>query len=514
MRSILFKILTLVLITNVSLWIFFLASDDFVQNHINSKKDHLFVSSLLYGQMAAPILNDTTLTEFEKTVKIGSVFSNRDVVNSKSLNIYRFDAGKSIEGWFKYFDGSKHSRQLPIKIRSLAPISSNESKADSSAVEQLVSGLFELYKPLVDRKVLTDPMVEERSRFFSQTEVLSDFDNAYVLRILAPIRNGRKTIGIVEVRDYYEIQDAYLGRNKIRLRFLAGISVITLFLALALSVSIAFPLRRLSKRLNQKISPTDIAEQLENFGITHMADRYDEIGKLHQSLMKLTSQVVELFKEKEQFAAEVSHELKNPIASIIAYTETFEGQTDEAKENITKIKAQAIRMDRLVTEISETAIVDHDLVMQQRECFDFTGTIHEIVRHYEDTNKCGDLKFDQDLQPGVSFTGLQERWGQVVVNLLDNAVSFTRPAGVIRVTLNQHGKQGICFVVEDSGPGVSEEMGEQIFERFFSSRTGTASKENASGLGLALVKQIVVAHGGKITVGRSSLGGAKFEISL
>ena len=102
----------------------------------------------------------------------------------------------------------------------------------------------------------------------------------------------------------------------------------------------------------------------------------------------------------------------------------------------------------------------------------------------------------------------------MVVNLLDNAVSFTRPAGVIRVTLNQHGKQGICFVVEDSGPGVSEEMGEQIFERFFSSRTGTASKENASGLGLALVKQIVVAHGGKITVDRSSLGGAKFEISL
>ena len=290
--------------------------------------------------------------------------------------------------------------------------------------------------------------------------------------------------------------------------------MITLFLALALSVSIAFPLRRLSKRLNQKISPTDIAEQLENFGITHMADRHDEIGKLQQSLLKLTSQVVELFKEKEQFAAEVSHELKNPIASIIAYAETFEGQTDEAREKITKIKAQAIRMDRLVTEISETAIVDHDLVMQQRECFDFTDTIHEIVRHYEDTNQCGGLKFDQDLQPGVSFTGLQERWGQVVVNLLDNAVSFTRPAGVIRVTLNQHGKQGICFVVEDSGPGVSEEMGEQIFERFFSSRTGTASKENASGLGLALVKQIVVAHGGKITVDRSSLGGAKFEISL
>ena len=110
------------------------------------------------------------------------------------------------------------------------------------------------------------------------------------------------------------------------------------------------------------------------------------------------------------------------------------------------------------------------------------------------------------------ITGLQERWGQVIVNLLDNAVSFAQPEGIIRVTLNQHAKKGISFVVEDSGPGVPDEMTKQIFERFFSSRSGIALQNSASGLGLALVKQIVEAHEGKIQVERSSLGGAKFII--
>ena len=514
MRSILFKILALVLLTNISLWIFFLASDDFVQNQIKNKKDHLYVTSLLYGQMAAPILSNPNMTEFEKKVEIGNVFSDRGVVNSKSVNIYRFEAGKSIGGWFKYFDGASYSRQLPIKISSLEPVAFEENDATPSAIELFVTGLFNFYKPLVDRTVLTDPMVEERSRFFSQTEVLNDFDSNYVLRTLAPIRKGRETIGIVEVRDHYGIQDAYLGRNKIRLRFLGGVTVITLALALALSTSIAFPLRRLSKRLDQKISPTDISEQLEKFGIKDMAVRRDEIGQLHQSLVKLTSQVVGLFKAKEQFAAEITHELKNPIASIIAYAETFEGHAGPGNREIMKIKAQAARMNKLVTEISEAAIVDNDLVMQKRERFDFTNTISEIFKHYEDTNQYIGLRFVHDIQPNVIITGLQERWGQVIVNLLDNAVSFAQPEGVIRVTLNQHAKKSISFVVEDSGPGVPEEMTEQIFERFFSSRSGVALQKNASGLGLALVKQIVEAHEGNILVERSSLGGARFVILL
>ena len=514
MRSILFKILALVLLTNISLWIFFLASDDFVQNQIKNKKDHLYVTSLLYGQMAAPILSNPNITEFEKKVEIGNVFSDRGVVNSKSVNIYRFEAGKSIGGWFKYFDGASYSRQLPIKISSLEPVAFEENDATPSAIELFVTGLFNFYKPLVDRTVLTDPMVEERSRFFSQTEVLNDFDSNYVLRTLAPIRKGRETIGIVEVRDHYGIQDAYLGRNKIRLRLLGGVTVITLALALALSTSIAFPLRRLSKRLDQKISPTDISEQLEKFGIKHMADRRDEIGQLHQSLVKLTSQVVGLFKEKEQFAAEISHELKNPIASIIAYAETCEDQAGPGNREIMKIKAQAVRMNKLVTEISEAAIVDNDLVMQKRERFDFSHTISEIFKHYEDSNQHTGLKFVQNIEPNVMITGLQERWGQVIVNLLDNAVSFAQPEGVIQVTLNQHVKTGISFIVEDSGPGVPEEMTKQIFERFFTSRSGAATQVNSAGLGLALVKQIVEAHDGKIKVKHSSLGGANFTILL
>ena len=171
-------------------------------------------------------------------------------------------------------------------------------------------------------------------------------------------------------------------------------------------------------------------------------------------------------------------------------------------------------MSKLVTEISEAAIVDNDLVTKKRESFDLSTVVSEIFDHYEESNEYPDLKFTSNIQSKVLVTGLAERIGQVLVNLLDNAVSFTRPVGEIRVTLSKKWRKPVTLIIEDSGPGIKPELVDIIFDRFYTSRHGNAAVENSSGLGLAIVKQIIEAHGGSIEVENSEGSGAKFIIKL
>ncbi len=513
MNSIYSKIAGLLIIFNIAVLGLFFSFDDYIPNEIKNKTDQLVLKGNFFAKIIKPVLLTENISHFEKTIRIENLLGDKKLYSHEQMRIYKFEAKEYLSELFVYFDGEERRRVENLKTTgSLQENSKNQDWEKNNL--NIASRLFEFYQPLLNVRILTDPLVEKRSRFFHQTEVIQGESENYRVRVVAPIREDAMTLGIIEIWEEFSIKEAYVNRNNARLIMLFGVSFITLLFGVFLAFSIARPIRKLSKRLDRKLTPDDIASQLKTFSDQKLKSRKDEVGLLYKNLNKLTSQISLLFEEKERFASEVSHELKNPIASIIANVENFTPKDDEDKAALNKIKEQAIRMNKLISEISEAAIVDNDLVTQSKERFDLSNTVTEIISHYSETNEYAELNLSSNIDRNVVLLGLPERIGQVLVNLLDNAISFSRPTGNINVQLKKKWRRKPLLVVEDSGPGVSEASAERIFDRFYTSRSGNSAVKNASGLGLFICRQIIEAHGGTITVGKSTLGGARFEVSF
>ena len=513
MNSIYSKIAGLLIVFNISLLGLFFLFDDYIPSEVSKKKDDLTLKANLFAKIVKPVLLDENISHFEKTIRIENLLDDNKLYQHRQMRIYRFDGSERLSDYFVYFDGEEKQRLDNLKINS--SIGRNEEKNNDRKDDwRLAARLFDFFQPMFDARITTDPLVEIRSRFIQQSEILKGEDENYLIRIVAPVREDVLTLGIIEVWEEFSIKEAYVRRNNSRLIMLAAISAVTLVFGFFLALGIARPIRKLSKRLDKKLSPDDVANQLKSFGNQKLKSRKDEVGLLYRNLDRLILQISVLFDEKERFASEVSHELKNPIASIIAQVENFNAENDRDAAVLEKIKEQAERMNKLISEISEAAVVDNDLVTQSREKFDLSNIISEIVEHYVDSNEYPDVIINSDIQKNVVLLGLPERVGQVAVNLLDNAVSFSRPKGSITVQLHKKWRRKPLLVVEDSGPGISEAAAERIFDRFYTSRSGHAAVENSSGLGLFICQQIIEAHGGTISVGKSALGGARFEVNF
>jgi two-component system sensor histidine kinase ChvG len=321
-------------------------------------------------------------------------------------------------------------------------------------------------------------------------------DGTRVVSVSIPIAQVREVLGVLtlEANDV----DAIIAAERLALvPFILIAVAVTISSSLLLTQLIAQPVRRLARAADRvRLSGA------RAISLPDLARRDDELGDLTRSLEDMTKALSERMDAIESFAADVAHEIRNPLTSLRSAVETLELVKDpEARERLTRIlKNDVRRLDRLVTDISNASRLDAELSRDQPKTVDLERLVAEIVHTYHATARAGEptvtFRSPGGMEP-VTVQGREGPLGQVFRNLIDNARSFSPAGGEVVVTLVRARGQVIA-TVSDSGPGIPPENLETIFQRFYTSRPKGAAFGGNSGLGLSIARQIAEAHGGTL----------------
>jgi two-component system sensor histidine kinase ChvG len=292
--------------------------------------------------------------------------------------------------------------------------------------------------------------------------------------------------------------------------------VITLLLSIFLARTIAAPIHMLAEAADKVRRGIGRRMVIPDF-----SERKDEIGDLSVSLRSMTTALYDRLDAIEAFAADVSHELKNPLTSLGTAVQAFERVKDEKiREKLRAVIASDVkRLDRLITDISAASRLDAELSRAEGEPVDLIKLVEGVLDGYRTTQMFTAISFDfKRTKDAVKVTGLPGRLGQVLRNLIDNAVSFSPEDGQVLVRLKEDEKF-VILSVEDEGPGIPENKLDAIFSRFYTERPKAEGFGRHSGLGLSISRLVVDAHGGTITAQNrtdeaGNILGAMFLIKL
>mgnify|MGYP002622947610 FL=1 len=321
-----------------------------------------------------------------------------------------------------------------------------------------------------------------------------------IVNYALPIQPLQKVLGVL-VLEVSDIGDAIRAeRQNLEQVFLVAF-LVSILTSLLLGRTIARPIRRLASAAEAVRMREKEREEIPDFTF-----RRDEIGYLSGSLRAMTSALYDRIDAIESFAADVAHEIKNPLTSLRSAVETFEiAKTDETRRKLLGvIKDDVGRIDRLISDISNASRLDAELARRESKLVDVAALIRTLAELYDMTRKEGDPQLVIRLPAGgasLEVMGLEESLGQVFRNLVDNAKSFSPEGGTVSITGRKERRDRrpvVVVTVEDEGPGIPEENLESVFRRFYTQRPNKADFGKHSGLGLSICKQIVDAHRGSI----------------
>jgi two-component system sensor histidine kinase ChvG len=295
---------------------------------------------------------------------------------------------------------------------------------------------------------------------------------------------------------------------------IAAVLAISIGLSLYLARTIARPLRRLA-----------IAAHRVRLGRAHevqvprLPSRSDEIGLLARALSDMSGALRKRIDAVEAFAADVSHELKNPLASMRSAVDSLAMVEDPALQAqlIGIVRDDVVRLDRLVTDVADVSRLDGELSRARFEAIDLGPLIEALLAYREERGQNRDVRvaFARPLVDSAVVLGDGNRLARMVTNLLDNAVSFSPPGGLVEIAAIEVGGK-VRLTIEDEGPGVPEESREAVFRRFVSMRPDGETFGRHSGLGLAIARTIVEGHQGSIMIEsrENRMSGAQFVVRL
>ncbi len=437
-------------------------------------------------------LTDLDDPQFELEDRLGAI----ELSSAASLFVY--DPGGRLAA-------SMDSSGRPEAFAALHPTERNTAITDTlDAIWMGAARLLgqEINRPEVqtDDALLVAGLVERALVSGTQVRTANDPYGNIIFTVATPILQGNAPIGAVAIASAAGEIDGLVRaeREQILQMFVIAI-LVSVGLSLVLASTIANPLSDLAaaaeigrERNARKFSPSRVR-------IPDLTARPDEIGRLSGALRGMVAALYDRIDANEQFAADVAHEIKNPLASLrSAVTSLRATKRDDHREKLMDvIEHDTVRLDRLVSDISNASRLDSELVKEDEEPFDLLKMIGNLSDYLgEDAREKG-VEFITDMPSDpIVIEGLESRLAQVFVNLLTNAISFCEDGDAIRIWVRKR-ENRVLVVVEDTGPGIPEQALTKIFNRFYTERPVDHFGNN-SGLGLAISKQIVEAHGGVI----------------
>ncbi|KIZ41275.1 MULTISPECIES: sensor histidine kinase [Rhodopseudomonas] len=345
-----------------------------------------------------------------------------------------------------------------------------------------------------------------------------------IVSVAVPVQRFRAVHGALMLSTQGDDIDQMVTAERLAILKVFGVAAaVMLVLSLLLASTIAGPVRRLAdsaERVRRRIRT--------RVEIPDFTKRRDEIGHLSGALRDMTDALYNRIEAIERFAADVSHELKNPLTSLRSAVETLPlAKTANSRSRLLAVIEHDVkRLDRLISDISDASRLDAELQRQDVAPVDLRRLLTTLTLVANETrlgnNAAVDVRFDGADHDTFSVPGHDSRLGQVISNLLMNAQSFSRQGGRVGIVCRRR-KTEIEIVIDDDGPGIGEDALEKIFERFYTDRPHQGFGQN-SGLGLSISKQIVEAHGGRIWAenragpadadGEATVAGARFIVRL